>query len=551
MKKKKLYAILLIVTFVSASAQYKTGTICSTNAMSDETGELLAHKQSQTSESNSEDVGPRWKNINIGTIDTAKFSPGNISGTWRLDMVKRGNVMLTSYFIIHQDGTTFDGTIVINGAVDLPFLNPRVEGNEAVFTTTWNSDYRLRADGDKLHVTLAYSNGGKDEGFAVRVPEAETKPPKFIPLPSLIPVPENGLAQTPPMGWNSWNHFGSNVDDSIVRAAADKLVSSGLSSLGYIYINIDDCWEGTRDPNGNIVPNGKFPNMKALADYVHKRGLKLGLYSTPGPLTCGGYLGSYGYEEQDAKTYASWGIDYLKYDWCSAARIYTNEQLQAAFQKMGTALLNSGRPIIYSLCEYGMGDVWKWGTQVGGNLWRTTGDIQDNWKSMTDIGFSQSSVAPYAGPGHWNDPDMLEVGNGGMSSTEYRTHFSLWCLLAAPLMAGNDLSSMSAETLSILGNKEAIAIDQDALGKQATQIVKQGDIQIWSRDLKDGSKAVGLFNTGITAVTITLNFSDIKLNGKQEVRDLWLHKDLGSYKSKFSAKVEPHGVILLKVKPCK
>ncbi len=191
-------------------------------------------------------------------------------------MVQRGNVMLTSYFIIHQVGTTFDGTIVINGAVDLPFLNPRVEGNEAVFTTTWNRDYRLRADKDKLHVTLAYSHGGKDEGFAVRVPEAETKPPKFIPLPSLSPVPVNGLAQTPPMGWNSWNHFGSNVDDSIVRAAADKLVSSGLSSLGYVYINIDDCWEGTRDPNGNIVPNGKFPDMKALADYVHERGLKLG-----------------------------------------------------------------------------------------------------------------------------------------------------------------------------------------------------------------------------------------------------------------------------------
>ena len=551
MKKKKLLAIFLIATFISASAQYKSDTMCGAKVIPDKNSKLLAYSQSQTFAAGTVVTHPLWENQNIGTIDTAKFSPGNISGTWRLDMVQRGNVMLTSYFIIHQVGTTFDGTIVINGAVDLPFLNPRVEGNEAVFTTNWNRDYRLRADKDKLHVTLAYSHGGKDEGFAVRVPEAETKPPKFIPLPSLSPVPVNGLAQTPPMGWNSWNHFGSNVDDSIVRAAADKLVSSGLSSLGYVYINIDDCWEGTRDPNGNIVPNGKFPDMKALADYVHERGLKLGIYSSPGPLTCGGYLGSYGYEEQDAKTYASWGIDYLKYDWCSAARVYTNKQLQAAFQKMGTALVNSGRPIVYSLCEYGMGDVWKWGQQVGGNLWRTTGDIQDNWKSMSDIGFSQSSLAPYSGPGHWNDPDMLEVGNGGMTNAEYRTHFSLWCMLAAPLMAGNNLSTMSAETMEILGNKEVIAIDQDALGKQATQIVKQGDIQIWSRDLKDGSKAVGIFNTGITAVTITLNFSDIKLNGKQEVRDLWLHKDLGSFKSKFSTKVEPHGVILLKVKPCK
>jgi alpha-galactosidase len=349
------------------------------------------------------------------------------------------------------------------------------------------------------------------------------------------------------MGWNSWNHFSSRVNDSIVRASADRLVSSGLAAAGYQYINIDDCWEGSRDANGNIVPNGKFPDMKALADYVHSKGLKLGIYSSPGPNTCGGYLGSYGHEEQDAKTYASWGIDYLKYDWCSASRIYKNDQLQADYQKMGTALANCGRPIVYSLCEYGTGEVWKWGPQVGANLWRTTGDISDNWKSMSRIGFSQSSIAPYAGPGHWNDPDMLEVGNGGMSVIEYQTHFSLWSMLAAPLIAGNDLDKMSPETLAILGNKEVIAIDQDPLGNQATQVVKNADIQIWARDLKDGSKAVGLFNTGETAQTVVLNFSDIKVTGKQKIRDLWLHKNLGKFDSSFTTNVEPHGVVLLKI----
>ena len=231
------------------------------------------------------------------------------------------------------------------------------------------------------------------------------------------------------MGWNSWNHFGNNVDDSIVRTTAAKLVNSGLAAAGYIYINIDDTWEGSRDSTGNIIPNEKFPDMKALADYVHSRGLKLGIYSSPGPNTCGGYLGSYGHEEQDATTYADWGIDYLKYDWCSAGSIYSNDQLQAVYQKMGIALEKSGRHVAYSLCEYGMGNVWEWGPKVGANLWRTTGDIQDNWKSMSEIGFSQSEISKYAGPGHWNDPDMLEIGNGGMTNTEYRTHFSLWCLL--------------------------------------------------------------------------------------------------------------------------
>ncbi len=481
-----------------------------------------------------------------------KDSTINMAGCWRLDLVQDGNVTLTTYFILKKDtGMKYSGMIIINRSGRLAIRKQHMEGNELVFSPGWNRDYRLRLEGDKLHVTLIYSAGGQQQGFAVRAPIEETYPPKPLPLPELATIPYNGLAKTPPMGWNSWNHFSSRVNDSIVRAMADKMVSSGLVKAGYVYINIDDCWEGTRDADGNIVPNSKFPDMKALAAYVHSRGLKLGIYSSPGPVTCGGYLGSFGHEVQDANTYAAWGIDYLKYDWCSAGGIYKSEQLQAGYQKMGSALANCGRPIVYSLCEYGTNEVWKWGPQVGGNLWRTTGDIQDNWRSMSNIGFNQSKLAPYAAPGHWNDPDMLEVGNGGMTNTEYRTHFSLWCLQAAPLIAGNDLNLMTPETLNILGNTEAIAIDQDPLGHSAVQVAKDGDIQVWVRDLKDGSKAVGIFNTGTTTQTATLNFSDIKVDGKAQVRDLWLHKTMGKFDGQYKADVESHGVILLKVTPKK
>lgn len=473
----------------------------------------------------------------------------NFAGTWRMDMERAGGVTISSYFKLHQKDTTIDGRLLINGAVDLPLRKPHLDGTDFVFGTDWNMAFRLHRQGEKLLVTITHSKNGVEKAAAFRVAEEEALPPKKIALPALSTVPSNNLALTPPMGWNSWNHFADKVNDSIVRSAADALVSSGLASAGYTFINIDDCWEGHRDSEGNIVPNKKFPNMKALADYVHSKGLKLGIYSSPGPVTCGGYLGSYGYEEQDAKTFASWGIDYLKHDWCSASRVYSSEEMQAAYQKMGLALVKSGRPIVYSLCQYGMEDVWKWGPGVGANLWRTTGDIQDNWTSMSNIGFSQNALAPYAGPGHWNDPDMLEVGNGGMTDTEYRTHFSLWCLLAAPLMAGNNLQQMSPATLEILSNKEAIAIDQDSLGKQATVIFKKGDIQILARDLKDGAKAVGFFNTGLNSQIATLNFSDLKVKGKQKIRNLWLHKNLGKYKSKFTVEVPSHGVVFIKVSP--
>jgi alpha-galactosidase len=376
-----------------------------------------------------------------------------------------------------------------------------------------------------------------------------TDPPARLPLPELHAVPESGLARTPPMGWNSWNKFAEAIDDATVRAIADAMASSGMKEAGYTYINIDDTWEGSRDAQGNITGNRKFPDMKALADYVHSKGLKIGLYSSPGPRTCAGYEGSYGREGQDAKTYAAWGFDYLKYDWCSAGKIYQPSEMQAVYQKMGDALRASGRPIVFSLCQYGLDDVWKWGAQVDGNLWRTTDDITDRWERMQEIGFQQFAIASYAQVGHWNDPDMLEIGNGGMTEDEYRTHMSLWSLLAAPLLAGNDLRAMTDETRSILMNTEVIAIDQDPEGRPVKRLSENGALVVAARPLVSDAWAVGLFNRGGAAANMTVTWSQLGLHGKLQVRDLWAHDDLGRIANQFSAPVPGHGVVLITVKP--
>jgi alpha-galactosidase len=350
------------------------------------------------------------------------------------------------------------------------------------------------------------------------------------------------------MGWNSWNKFASRVDDATVREIADAMVSSGMKDAGYVYINIDDTWEGDRDAQGNIQTNKKFPDMKALADYVHSKGLKLGIYSSPGPNTCAGYEGSYGHEQQDARTYAKWGIDYLKYDWCGARNLYTNEEMQAVYQPMGEALLATGRPIVYSLCQYGLSDVWKWGPEVGGNLWRTTGDIRDSWDSMARIGFGQDELAPWAKPGHWNDPDMLEIGNGAMSDTEYKVHMSLWSMLAAPLIAGNDLRNMTPSIKEILMNREVIAIDQDREGKQGKRVSKTDNQEIWVRPLAGGALAVALFNRSTENADMTVTWADIGLKKTpRHLRDLWAHTDVQAHGPKYSTTVPGHAVVLLRV----
>ena len=356
----------------------------------------------------------------------------------------------------------------------------------------------------------------------------------------------NGLALTPPMGWNSWNHFACKVTAADVRSAADAIVSTGMKNAGYIYVNIDDCWQGKRDERGVIHPNEKFPDMKGLSDYVHAQGLKLGIYSSPGPKTCAGYEGSLGHEELDAQTYADWGIDYLKYDYCSF-RGDVPAQI-AAYKKMHEALEKTGRQIVFSLCQYGMDRVWSWGPTVGGNLWRTTDDISDDYNDMAYIGFGQNGLERFAGPGHWNDPDMLEVGNGKMNKDEYRTHMSLWCLLAAPLLAGNDLSKMTPETLAILTNPEVIAVDQDPLGAQSHRVAQEGPLEVWVKPLADGSKAVGLFNRGESLMPVTAYFRDIGIGDTASVHDLWEKSDLGVFKVSFTAQVPTHGVVMIKVK---
>jgi len=357
---------------------------------------------------------------------------------------------------------------------------------------------------------------------------------------------DKALAATPPMGWNSWNHFAERVDQKAVESAADAMVSSGMRDAGYIYINIDDTWEGKRDAQGFIHTNEKFPDMKALADYVHSKGLKLGIYSSPAAKTCAGYEGSLGHEEQDAQTYANWGIDYLKYDWCLNSG--TKQEMLTAYSKMHEAIKKAGRPILLSLCEYGWNKVWEWGPSVGGNLWRTTGDITDEYRVMAEIGFNQNGLEKFAGPGHWNDPDMLEVGNGGMNEDEYRTHMSLWAILAAPLIAGNDLSKMTPYTLELLTNREVIAIDQDSIGKQGYRVAQEGPFEVWMKPLADGSRAVGLFNRQRTTEQIIADFTSIGISGDATVRDLWLKKDLGSFHGKFSAYVPRHGVVLVRIK---
>jgi alpha-galactosidase len=377
-------------------------------------------------------------------------------------------------------------------------------------------------------------------------------------LPSLCTVALAQRAATPPMGWNSWNHFAERVTDADVRSAADQLVSTGMRDAGYVYVNVDDTWQGKRDAQGVIQPNQKFPDMKALGDYIHSKGLKFGIYSSPGAKTCGGYAGSLGHEEQDAKTYAAWGVDFLKYDLCSfddelqkvRAKdpdnlTAVNERMIAAYKKMGDALKATGRPIVYSLCQYGVDDPWKWGPSVGAQMWRTTDDIDDTYGRMIAIGFSQAGLSKFGGPGHWNDPDMLEVGNGKMTDDEYKTHMSLWVLLAAPLLAGNDLSKMTEADKSILMNREAIAIDQDSLGKQGDRLYESGDLDVWTKPLSGGRVAVGLFNRSWSVRDVSVDLAAIGFKNGATIRDVWKQADLGHKSGVYSQSLPKHGVALL------
>jgi len=447
------------------------------------------------------------------------------------------------------------------------------------------------------------------------------------------------ICLTPPLGWNSWNAFHTNISDDKIRAAADAMAATGLIDHGWTYINMDDRWEGQRDASGVIQSSPKFPDMKALTDYIHGKGLKVGIYSSPGPLTCAGAVATYGHEDQDAATYAGWGMDYLKYDWCSYASIseinlasqygslltpdkaaqakslalenavltmrryghdpaslpnldglsdmitstasLTRQQIgarlreinnnlnqiknspelsgtfpalqlaeyKAPYAMMRASLDKVDRDIVFSFCQYGMGNVWEWGAQTGGNTWRTTGDIGPTWKSIESHGFGQNGHEPFAAPGHWNDPDMLEIGNGNLTPDENFTHMTLWCMLSAPLLIGCDMPKMSKFIVSLFTNDEVLAVSQDSLGLQGRRAHQDGQTEVWIKPLSDHSMAVAFFNRGDTAADVSVNWSDLKLTGPQTLRDLWRQKDIGVQPTGYTINIAPHGAELFRVQP--
>ena len=518
----------------------------------------------------------------------------DLSGTW---VAKTSNPMMGEMEIVYELKVDANGKITGTQKMpfgDSPIVDGRITSDQVEMTvetesfgTISRATARATIVGDELQITPAMPAGGgrgrggpgagpggapmgagpggpgggrgrgmmagpfiAKRGVPTPTYRAATvdysKLPK-LELPALQALPPNGLAKTPPMGWNSWNKFHTKIDDKTVREIADALVSSGMRDAGYVFINIDDGWQWKRGDDGKLLPNPNFPDMNALAAYVHGKGLKIGIYSSPGPTTCGGYTGSYGHEEQDAKTWTDWGIDYLKYDWCSASRVWKDEDMRAVYQRMGEALRKAGNRMVFSLCQYGRDNAGEWGSLVGGNLWRTTGDIRDTWQSMEQIGFAQSDLAKFTRPGWWPDPDMLEVGNGGMSAVEYRTHLSLWAMIGAPLMAGNDLRSMTPEIRDILTNREVIAVDQDRLGKGGWRIAKEGETEVWARPLDKGYTAVALFNRGDREAEVAVKWADAQVKGKPQVRDLWSHADLGKQAEGFRAKVAPHGVVMVRV----
>ncbi len=451
---------------------------------------------------------------------------------------------------------------------------PRIHGPRAVGTTpgrpflflvpaTGDGPLEYMAAGLPEGLTIDKSSGiisGSVQEDGVFVSRVTVVGDKGEYSRNLVIVAGKGkLAQTPPMGWNSWNVWGLSVSDDKVRAAADAMVSSGLAAKGYSYINIDDGWENGRAENGEILTNDKFPDMNSLSDYVHGKGLKLGIYSSPGPKTCGQYEGSYGHERQDAETYAAWGIDYLKYDLCSYGPMkmtVLKKQYVKPYREMGEILASLDRDIVYSICEYGLKDVETWGEEVGGNLWRTTGDIRDTWGSMSKIGFGQNGLEPYAGPGHWNDPDMLVVGKVGwgpnvketrLTPDEQVTHITLWSMLASPLLIGCDMADMDKFTLDVLTNHDVIEVNQDPLGKQGSRVAKSGETEVWSRPLWDGTRAVALFNRSDKEARVKVEFSDVGLSGPQPARDLWLQQDLGEFDGAFETEVSPRGAVLVKL----
>jgi alpha-galactosidase len=518
-----------------------------------------------------EDNSIIYSKINDATFTAGKPFKYNFS----IARLQQKSYAVSYTFTDERSGKTItktDGTPYV--LTPAPGLNPKVNGPDVYGARPGNPFlYLVPATGQKplVYAAKGLPNGLKlDAGTGIisGVVSVKGNYPVTITVKNSLGIATKNftikigdlIGLTPALGWNSWNAFGLSVTDEKVRIAAQTMIDK-LSAHGWNYINIDDGWEAeNRSASGEILTNQKFPDMKATTDFVHSLGLKMGIYSSPGPRTCGGYLGSWQHEDQDAKTYGDWGIDYLKYDWCSytdvAPKTPTLDDMKKPYRVMRASLNKIPRDIMYSFCQYGMGDVWNWGAEVGGNSWRTTGDITDTWKSMTDIGFSQMPASPHAEPGHFNDPDMLVVGkvgwgdnqhNTGLTPDEQYTHISLWSLLSSPLLIGCDMGKLDNFTLGLLTNDEVLAIDQDALGKEARQAVKADNYQLWIKDLADGGKAVGIFNTSDKYQSITLNRDENGLKGLTKIRDLWRQKDIITIGTNYTVNVAPHGVMLVKV----
>ncbi|MSP95069.1 MAG: glycoside hydrolase family 27 protein [Alphaproteobacteria bacterium] len=352
-----------------------------------------------------------------------------------------------------------------------------------------------------------------------------------LPLPPLRDVAANGLMRIPPMGWASRQRLGTDIDDAAIRQAADGLDETPLKAAGYTYVEIGEGWQGTRDASGAIRGNTKFPDMKALGDHIHTRGLQFGLTISAAPKSCNGFEGSYGHEAEDARTFASWGVDFLIYDWCGAESIYpTQAEQQAAYQKMAEALRASGRDIAFAIDQDGAFNVGTWAAKAGANLWRTGKDIADNWPSVAEAGFKPDTSDA---PARWADPGLVQIGNGGMTENEYRTHLNLWAVRGAPLMLGNDVRIMRPETVTLLTNREVIAIDQDAGGRQGKRVAQVGQTEVWAKPLADGSTAVAFFNRGDASAPVAVSWQQLGLAGPRQVRDLWWHENIGSADNRY------------------
>jgi alpha-galactosidase len=444
---------------------------------------------------------------------------------------------------------------ITGGTPGRPFLfRIPATGEAPLKFTARNLPAGLTLDAAKGIISGAIANEGRTD-VEITVTNARGKATRTL----TIVGGKDALALTPPLGWNSWNVWGRSVDEAKVRAAADAMESSGLAAHGYQFVSIDDGWEGVRDAKGVLQPNEKFPNMKALTDYIHSKGLKAGIYSSPGKTTCQGLPGSLGYEEIDARTWGEWGFDLLKHDWCSYGGTMPDQplaDLQKPYIVMRQALDKVNRDIIYSLCQYGMGNVWEWGEQVGGNFWRTTGDLTDVWSNMAAVGFRQAGREKWSKPGHWTDPDMLVIGKVGwgpsihdtrLTPNEQITHITLWTIQAAPLLIGADMAQFDKFTTDLMTNHEVLDVNQDVLGRGGARVWQEHRLEVWVKPLADGTKAVALFNRGLRAADVSARWSDVGVAGRQPVRDLWLHRDLGMFADRFTTKVPAHGAVLIKV----